>query len=202
MRRLGIMGLVRIEFPGHTLRLTAGGFLRVPGDGLYRARDPLFGSLGALTSLNEGVDEQVPVLELTLLPPGTTAPSDLSRPGYQASRAQLMLAEYDPEAGVPIGAPDVQFDGQVDQTKIVYGRPRSVHMTIVHTLARLLERNIGNSLNPSWHRSIWPGETGHDQGTGLVQQRAWGVESSSGGTTNVGGGGAFPGSQLLGVHAQ
>lgn len=177
MRRYGLMGLIRIEFPAHTLRLSSGGFLRVPGDELYRARDPLFGTLGGLSSLNEGVGEEVPVMQLTLLPPATTAPADLSRPGYQASRVRLMIAAFDPDAGTPVGDPDLLFDGQIDQTKIVFGKPRTVHMTIVSTHARLLERNIGNSLNPSWHKSIWPGETGHDQGTGLGRNRAWGVES-------------------------
>lgn len=201
MRRVGLIGLVRIDFPDRTMRLSSGGFLRVPDDGLYRARDARFGSLGALSSLTEGVGQEVPVIELTLLPPASTAAADLSRRGYQASRARLMLAQYDPEAGAPIGDPDLLFDGQVDQTKVVFGKPRTVHMSIVSTHARLLDRNIGNSLNPSWHKSIWPGETGHDQATGLGRARAWGVESprpaSSGYRGGGGGGGRFGNEAVL-----
>ena len=188
MNRVGLIGLIRIDFPGHTLRLASGGFLIVPGDGTYRARDTLFGTLGGLSSLSEGVDEEVPVLELTLLPPATTAPADLSRPGYQASKVRLMLAEFSPDGGMPIGDPDLLFDGQVDQTKIVFGNPRAVKMSIVSTHARLLERNIGNSLNSSFQNRIWPGETGHDQGTGLGRNRAWGVESPQAAPGVVGGG--------------
>jgi hypothetical protein len=182
MNRVGLLGLIRIDFPGHTLRLSSGGFLRIPGDGsslsgLYQAKDPLFGTIGDISQLNEGVGEQVPVLDLTLLPPITTAPAHLSRPGYQASPVKLMLAEFDPDTGLAVGDPDLLFAGQVDQTKIVFGKPRQLKMSIVSTHARLLERNIGNSLNPSWHKSIWPGETGHDQATGLGRNRAWGVEA-------------------------
>jgi hypothetical protein len=49
--------------------------------------------------------------------------------------------------------------------------------TVVPNTARLLERNIGNSLNSAFHKSIWPGETGHDNADGLGRQIAWGVES-------------------------
>lgn len=193
MNRVGLIGLILIDFPGHTMRLSSGGFLIVAGDGTYRARDTRFGTLGGLSSLSEGVGEEVPVLELTLLPPASTAPRDLSRPGYQASRVKLMLAKFSPDGGMPIGEPDLLFDGQVDQTKIVFGNPRAVKMSIVSTHARLLERNIGNSLNASWHKSIWPGETGHDQGTGLGRNRAWGVESpqAAAGLSFGGGGGGL-----------
>lgn len=177
IRRTGLVGLIRIDFPTYTMRLASGGFLRVPDDGLYRSRDPLFGVLGGLSSLNEGVGEEVPVLSLTLLPPGSTAPAQLSKPGYQASRVKLMLAEYDPEAGTPVDEPDLLFDGQIDQTKLIFGQQRVVQMSIVSTHARLLERNIGNSLNSAWHKSVWPGETGHDNADGLGRQVAWGVES-------------------------
>lgn len=197
MSRVGLLGLIRIDLPGHAVRLSSGGFLRIPGDGtgitgLYQAKDSLLGAIGGISQLNEGVGEQVPVLDLTLLPPMETAPADLSRPGYQASPVKLMMAQFDPTTGLIVGDPDVLFAGQIDQTKIVFGKPRQVKMSIVSTHARLLERNIGNSLNPSWHKSIWPGETGHDQATGLGRTRAWGVESSkAAGSVATGGGAGF-----------
>ena len=54
---------------------------------------------------------------------------------------------------------------------------------------QLLLRNSGNSLSAAWHKSVWPGETGHDQATGLKTPVAWGVASPPGGVSGGGGGG-------------
>ena len=71
------------------------------------------------------------------------------------------------------------FFGQIDQTVFKIGRStRELAMTIVAKLERLFLRNEGNSLSPMFHKSVWPGETGHDNATGLVRPIAWGVEGS------------------------
>lgn len=189
MRRIGLIGLMEIVLPTHTIRVCEGGFVRWGGN-LFQSSDPVFGAIGAVGELSEGVGEEVPVFEVTFLPPGTTAPSQLSQPGFQSSVARFWIGEFDMEAGELVGTPDLQFTGEVDQTTIEFGREtRAVSMVIVSEAARLLERNIGNALTPSWHRSIWPGEGGHDQATGLGRQVAWGVEAPrSVGSISSGGG--------------
>lgn len=177
MNRIAFIGLIKIEFPGHTMRLCDGGFMEWAGE-TYRSKDSTFGTLGGAEPLSEGVGEEVPVFELTLLPPSDTAPGDLTQPGFQTARSRFWIGEYDVDAGTLIGEPDLQFDGQVDQTLLTFGREtREMALSIVSNTARLLERNIGNSLNPVWHKSIWPGETGHDNATGLGRQVAWGAEA-------------------------
>lgn len=187
MKRIAFVSLVRIDFPGHTVRLTDGGFIEFDGE-IYRDRDPVFGTIAAAEGVSEGVGEEVPVFEMTMQPPAETPISVLSQPGYQTSRARFWLGEYDVHAGELIGTPDLLFDGEVDQTTLEFGRDaRTLAMTIVSGTARLLERNIGNSLNPVWHKSVWPGETGHDNATGLSRPIAWGVEAppAIGGTMRV-----------------
>lgn len=177
MIRLAFVGLIKIEFPGHTALICTGGVMKW-GIDTYRATDSVFGTIGGLEPLNEGVGEEVPVFELTLLPPATTPVSVLSQPGYQTARARFWLGEYVVGTGLLDGTPDLQFDGQVDQTVLSFARgTRSMSITIVSNTARLLERNIGNSLSSAWHKSVWPGETGHDNATGLERQVAWGVEA-------------------------
>lgn len=189
MRRIGLTGLLKIELPGHTIRLCDGGFVRWGAD-LFRAKDPVFGVLGSVGELSEGVGEEVPVVELVFLPPGSTAPADLSQPGFQTSPVNFWLAEKDMATGLVVGTPDLQFSGELDQTAIEFGASsRTVEMTAVSASARLLERNIGNALTSSWHRSIWSGEAGHDQATGLGRAVAWGVASPAGSATGAGGGG-------------
>ena len=84
------------------------------------------------------------------------------------------------------------FDGQVDQTVLTVGKgTKELAVSVVSLAERLFEGNIGNTLNPTWHKSIWPGETGHDNATGLSVSVAWGTESptrySTGGAGSVGG---------------
>ncbi len=176
MNRIAFVGLIKIEFPGHTVRLCDGGFMEFDGE-TYRATDATFGSVAGVEGVSEGVGEEVPVFEMSMIPPGTTPAGTLSQPGYQTARARFWIGEYDVDAGTLTGTPDLQFDGQVDQTNLDYSNGRTLALSIVSTAARLMERNIGNSLNPSWHKSIWPGETGHDNATGLGRNVAWGVEA-------------------------
>lgn len=189
MRRIGLTGLLKIEFPTSTVRLCDGGFF-VWGAETYRDKDAVFGTLSNLESLAEGVGDEVPAMRIGMMPPGTSAPSDLSQPGFQNSRCRLWIAEYDVDTGAIVGTPDQKFDGLVDQTTITRGRSSYLlDMTIVSDGERLFQRNIGNSLNPSFHKSVWSGETGEDNATGLGRTIAWGVEApvSAYGTGGTGG---------------
>lgn len=180
MKRYSLTGLVKIEFPTRTVRLSDGAFF-VWGAETYRSKDAVFGTLARLESLNEGVGDEIPALALTLLPPGTSLPGDLSQPGFQTSRARLWLAEYDPETGALDGPPALQFDGEVDQTTLVVGRNRrELAMSLVSSAERFFSRNSGNSLSPVFHKSVWPGETGEDNASGLSRPVAWGVEAPPG----------------------
>lgn len=177
MRRVSFIGLVKIEFPIGDVLLCEGGFIDWGAD-RYLSKDDTFGVIGGLETISEGVGEEVPVVELTLLPPEATPASTLSAPGYQTSRVRFWLAEYDVSTGLLDGTPELQLDGQIDQITLGFGMAtRTMAITVVPNTARLLERNIGNSLNSAFHKSVWPGETGHDNADGLGRQIAWGVES-------------------------
>lgn len=182
MERVGLTGLVRIEFPAPTgnVLLCDGGFI-VWGADTYKSSDAVFGTVGGMESLGQGVGDEVPVLSLTLLPPGASEPGDLSQPGFQTARARFYIAEYDLEVHTIVGTPDLLFDGQIDQTIVKVGAGRELNVSVVSLAERLFERNTGNSLNPAWHKSVWPGELGHDNATGLSIPVAWGAEKPAGG---------------------
>lgn len=183
MDRIGLIGLLRIDLPDTTVRLCDGGFVEFDGE-TFTSTDPVFGTIASLEALTEGVGEEIPAMELALNPAGASAPADLSQPGFQRSAVRLWIGEKDEAAGTLIGTPDLLFFGQIDQTVLRVGRAvRDLAMTIVSTLERLFLRNEGNSLSPSFHKSVWPGETGHDNATGLTVAVAWGVERSTGAST-------------------
>lgn len=175
MNRVGLIGLVRIELPARTVRLCDGGFI-LWGAEVFKSADAVFGTVASLEALGEGVGDEVPALELAFLPPAASTPADLSQPGFQRSRVLFAIAEYDVDTGLMVGTPDVMFDGQIDRTQLTVGRQRELAVTVVSTAERLFDLNIGNSLSSTFHKSVWPGELGHDNATGLGVQTAWGVE--------------------------
>jgi len=184
MERIGLMALLRIDLPDTTVRLCDAGFVTYDG-GTFLAQDPTFGAIGSAQALTEGIGEEIPALELTLLPPGSSAPADLSRPGYQRSTVRAWIGEYSQETGALLGEPELLFHGQIDQTKLRVGRAtRELSITVVSTAERLFMLNEGNSLSPRWHKSIWPGELGQDNAIGLTVPVAWGTEARPG-TTSV-----------------
>lgn len=174
------VGLLKIEFPTRTVRLCDGGFF-VWDTETYRAADDVFGTIGSIEELSEGVGDEVPALELVLNPPIETAPGSLVQPGFQNSRVRLWLAQYNPATGAIAGTPRQLFDGQLDQSTLTIGRGRrELQISVVSKLERLFQRNIGNSLNPTFHKSVWPDETGEDNATGLSRPVAWGMEAPPG----------------------
>lgn len=186
MNQIGLIGLVQMDVPTGAVRLCDGGFISFDGE-TYRSSDPVFGIMASVEALAEGVGDEVPALQLTMLPPGTSAPAQLSQPGFQKSRVRFWIGEYDVDAGALIGTPDLMFDGQIDQTELRVGAERSLSISVVSTAERLFERNAGNSMNPAWHVSVWPGEKGHNNATGLSVPVAWGTEKPSSGAVSGGG---------------
>lgn len=188
MSRIALTGLVKIDLPSRDLRFSDGGFFVYESE-TYRSKDAVFGTIGTLQTMSESVGDIVPAVVLTILPPNSTAPEDISQPGNQKSPAQFIIAEYDADTG-EITSANVEFYGQLDQTILKSSAVEySLSVSVVSLAERLFERNIGNSMNPTWHKYVWPGELGQDNATGLSRAIAWGVESprSSGGT----GGGGF-----------
>ena len=191
MKRVGFTGLVQMDLPGQTIRLCDGAQFSWAGE-LYRNRDPLFGVISAVDPIEEGAGGQIPAGGITMMVPRGPGAAQLSQPGFQKSRVRFWLAEYNADSGQIVGTPDLQFEGWIDQTKWrAGGDARELHITIVSTSERLLELNIGNTMSSAWHKSIWPGETGQDNATGLSRPVAWGVEAPSGAVSYSGGGSNF-----------
>lgn len=185
MNRTGYIGLLKMELPTGDVRLCDGGFIVFDGE-TYTSKHATFGSVSSLSPMNEGVGDVIPALELELLPDGSADPGDLGQPGFQRSRCRLWLGEYDVDTGLISGTPDLLFDGQLDQCTLkVDATERSLASTIVSTAERFFQRNAGNSLSDGYHQSVWPGEKGEANATGLSVPVAWGVEAPPRTTTTT-----------------
>jgi len=194
---VGLTGLLKIELPGRTVTLSDGGVTQYAGD-TYGPVDDVLGSIASVDTIAEGVGQEIPALEIQFAAPGTAAISALSSGAIQQSRVRLWLAEYDLMTGDIVGTPELRFIGLVDQPTIGFSyRQLTVTITAVPALEALFYRDTGNGLSASFHKAIYPGETGHDNATGLSIPVAWGAASPpSGGSVFLGagvGGGGFGG---------
>lgn len=182
MNTVALVGLLKIELPAATVRLCDGGVIYW-GAETFRAKDPLFGTIGNFGELGEGIGDEVPAFEITFLPPEGVDPEDLAAEGYQTARVSIWIAEFDPATSAVIGTPDLMFLGQLDMIELsVDGsggdKRRELQCSVVSLAERLFTRNEGNTLSEAFHKSVWPGETGQDSANGLTITVAWGTESA------------------------
>ncbi|KKW92247.1 hypothetical protein [Sphingobium chungbukense] len=186
MDRVILSGLMKIELrDGRIIRLCDGGFV-LWGAEIFRSSDTQFGMIGSMQALEEGVGDEVPAFQLTFLPVSTTAAADLSAPGMQGSRARIWIAEINPDSGLPVGTPDLQFDGMIDRTVLRVGlRKRELDIEFVSYSERLFTIVEGNTLAANFHKSVYPGELGEDNATGLGVGVAWGTEAQPGGNSQT-----------------
>lgn len=175
MIRIARVGLCKIELPSYTIRLCDGGVIAW-GAETYRGKDPTYGTLVAVRLPEEGSQESLPPLDFSMQPPNSTAVASLVQPTIQGSRWRFWTAAFDIDTGAVTGTPDLEFDGEIDQATLDLQTGR-LDFAVIPKLGRLFELNIGNSQSPAFHKSIWPGETGHDSATGLGFPVAWGVEA-------------------------
>jgi hypothetical protein len=181
--------LVDFQLPSRTMRLCDGGQV-IWGADTYRSADTEFGTIGTAEETEERIADETPSDGLTFLPASTTAAATLSSPAYQMSPVRLWLAEVDPATGEVTGTPELVADRMLDTTTLRVGKGyRRLDMGLITVAERLFNINEGNVLSPTFHKSVWPGELGFDNATGVPLTVAWGVKGPPRGSVSVGGGG-------------
>lgn len=185
-----LIGFCKIELPTRTLRICDGGFCYFNGE-KYEADDAVFGSIAGIDELEASLGDAAEDAKLVFAPPAETAAQDINSKTFQNSRARFWMGVIGPDGKTVITAEQL-MDALVDYTVLRSRQSgRELEMSFIGRPEKLFLRQEGNSLNPRFHKSVWPGERGLDNvGTKLTV--AWGVGSprgvSSGGGGGVGGG--------------
>jgi hypothetical protein len=203
-----IAGLIEMVLPGYTLRVCDGSGV-VPagawagGGAPFEGSDDRFGVLSAISPITSGEGNAAPALDFSFLPASTAAAADLSSPAFQGSRDRVWLAVIDRATGLVIGNPERVFFGLIDTTELVLGRnSRELNIQCVSGFERMFANNEGQRLADAYHQSIWPGELGLANATGVTKNSPWGVASPprgvsyGNGSAGIGGGG--PSSAIVG----
>jgi hypothetical protein len=195
-----ITGLIEMTLPGYTLRLCDGSGVVNFGGNLYSGSDDRFGTIAAISPITSGEGNAAPALDFTFLPASSAAAADLSSPTFQGSRVRVWLAVIDPATGLVVGSPERVFFGLIDTTELVVGRgTRELNIQCVSGFERMFANNEGQRLADAFHQSIWPGEFGLANVTGVTKNVPWGVESPPrsityrSGSAGIGGAGGFRG---------
>jgi len=195
---VGLTGLLKIELPAGDVLLSDAGVTTWNSD-TYTPNDPQLGRLAGIEPITEGAGQQIPSLDLTFSPDSFVAVTALSNGAIQRSKVRLWIAEYDLDTGAVIGTPDLEFTGFIDQPQVTFAqRELSVSVVAVPEVEYLFQRDNGNGLTSAFHKSLFAGELGHDNATGLQVSVAWGAKGppsargSSGGGSGRGSGGGSP----------
>lgn len=193
--RILLAGLIEIQLPTRTLRFCDGGFVFFRGE-KFQSVDPEFGGISGFDGIEETIGDEAPGAKLTFVPAKNAAAVALSQPAYQLAPIRIWMVEVDPQTGVAIDATaELLADALLDTTEIIRDRGvRELQMELIAAAERLMTVNEGNTLSARFHKSVWPGELGMDNATGVGSPVAWRVKSpprgsSSGGGYGGGGGG-------------
>ncbi|HEU0045074.1 hypothetical protein [Sphingomonas sp.] len=184
---LTLVGLLKLELPGATVRLCDGGFCDWNGE-RYEAEHPVWGTLAAIEPVEEGVGDLAPGGKLTFMPAADALAAAVSSPAFQNARLRGWLGEMGSD-GKTVTSARPLFDGSIDTTTVRLARgSRMVDVSFVSRAERLFLTNQGNTLSPRFHQSVWPGERGFDNCTGVPTAVAWGTEGAPANALSAGSG--------------
>lgn len=196
----GLTWLLKLDLAGGAVFLSDGGVTTWGGD-TYTPIDATLGGISQINEITEGLGPEMPELEIVFAPPSNAALTPLQSGAFQRRSVRLWLAEFNPATGAVVGTPDLRFAGNMDRVRQQFGlRQLQVVLSCVPETEVLFFSDDGNGLSAEFHKSIYSGETGHDQATGLVLPIQWGVANSRGATGGSGfGGNGGNGGEFLGI---
>jgi hypothetical protein len=180
-----LIGLVKIELPDGDVRLCDGGFCYFGGE-KYTSEDPIFGSIAAVDELEAALGDSAEDAQIVFNPADDATPAQLSSKAFQNARARFWMGKLDTDGKTVVNAEQL-MDGLVDFTVLRLRQgSREIEMSFIGRAEKLFLRQEGNTLDPRFHKSVWPGEKGLDNATGARITVAWGV----GGARGIASGGA------------
>jgi hypothetical protein len=169
------------------------------GGHTYKGYDPTLGHIDATDDFSESNDGIAPNSSFTVVPSQTANRADIASPLIQLSPVKVHLAALTLDGSnkiVAVADPEQIFDGFIDQATTEEDRSRDdIDYTIISCFDFYFEDSEGQRLNGAFHQSLWAGEKGLDNVTGVTKHIYWGAPAPpvSGGTSSIysgGGGGA------------
>lgn len=189
-RNVTIFGAVEMVLPSRTIRVLDGSGALTIGGNSFTGRDAVFGVLGSIDPLTDGLDDEAPALRLEMIPPTSTAAATLTSAANQGAQVRMWFGALNAN-GTPVPDPELLFLGEIDTATLSWdATTRRVEFEIVSIFERFFDTEQGNRLSNAFHQKVWPGELGLEFVTGVTERIYWGVRPPAGGIRNGGGGGS------------
>ncbi|AYJ87674.1 hypothetical protein D3Y57_19265 [Sphingomonas paeninsulae] len=175
-----LFGALQIDLKsGQTVRVLDGCASLTFNGGTFTGLDPLFGTIAAIDTIEDGFGDEAPALSFNFIPASGASIAALAVPANQGSRVRVWLGALDTSYNV-VADPILLFDGELDQITPTVGKDkRELDVDAVSGMERFFDNQEGVRLSPTFHKSLWPGETGLDNITGLENKVFWGVMGES-----------------------
>ncbi len=201
-----LIHLLRIELPGHTIRLVDGSVEVAWGAEAFRGEDPEFGAIAGFGDFQESEGTEAPRQTVQLLTNNNAALSRLTEAGAQGSPVSIYAAAYSRQTGQIIGAPDPRFVGELDDaTWSVSKNSTLLELELATVWERLFDDNEGHRWNHTFWTYLFGANARAFEGMPNVgEQMYWGYHgpskgsggSSYGGGGSTGGGGGLGGGEV------
>lgn len=186
-----VFGAVEIMLNGgRIIRLLTGSGLVAFAGKTFTGRDATFGVLHSIENLDDGIGDEAPAINLTLVPASDAAAAVLASASMQGSQVSIWLGAVEPSNGLVIGDPLLIFLGVLDIPTLKAGaNSRLLEFEVTSAFEVLFLNDDGARLNDRFHGYVWPGESGLAGVTAVTQQIYWGGSPASGVTRSGSGGG-------------
>ncbi|WP_242140876.1 hypothetical protein [Sphingomonas sp. TREG-RG-20F-R18-01] len=170
-----IFGCVEINLPGYDLLLLDGAGEVMIGNRKFVGRDAIYGAIDSVGKLMDSGGESAPVITLTLLPSSDAALATLASARMQGATVVFRMAVLDKLTGKVVPDPYILFAGELDIPTVKWAlNSRRLEFKVTSVFERFFQIEEGKRLAPSFHKSIWPGETGLDGVTFVEIPVPWG----------------------------
>lgn len=184
-----IVPFVEVTLPTYTMRHLVGSGEVDWGVKRFVGRDPKFGVLVSAGNLHDGVSDEAPEWVITFAPPDEATAAELTAATAQGGEVNGWIAVVDRTTGLVIPDPVHLFAGELDVPRLRVGKgSRVVEWRCTSALEAFHDQEIGARLSDSHHLTVWPGETGLANMTGIERTSYWGVEKPPSNVTYAGGG--------------
>jgi len=170
--------LLKMELPGHTIRVVDGGGEVAFDAETYTGEDDIYGVLDNIETLSEQVGTEAPLVRLTFLPASLEALANLTNPANQGSSVSLWFGAVDPATGLIIGEPELLFLGELDTADVEVSEASTVVMfNVASAWERLFDASEGQRFNNAFIQSIYPGAKGAEFVIAIQRDLPWGYDA-------------------------
>jgi hypothetical protein len=193
--RATLTGLFEKGLPSGTRRLLVGSTEVTWSGHQWVGYDPTIGAIDAPDDIREDMGGEAPNTSVGIrIAPGADR-DDIAGPQVQLSTSKCWLAalELDINDHVQVVPdPELLFDGFIDQATIDLASKRDdLEYTVISAFDYFFEDSEGQRLNGQFHQSVWTGEKGLDNVTGVTKKIYWGAYgpnaagASGGGSSSI-----------------